>query len=179
MSKSMYSYNPSLAIAYAQKYAFTYNPKYPDYSDVEPGGDCANFISQCIHAGGLPMTGSNANDVTNSWFCYSDYIWAINDISRTWRGAYYFYIYWSLHARSSQVFLNDALLNPILKKELLAFASPGDVINLIHSNNTVYHTLLIMEVTNEDIFCAAHTNNTDGTPLTKYNPDKFKIYKFA
>ena len=31
-----------------------YNPQYRDYTDV--GGDCTNFTSQVLHAGGLPMT---------------------------------------------------------------------------------------------------------------------------
>lgn len=175
---SMYSYNPLLAIEYAKKYAFNYNPAYPNYSDIDPGGDCANFISQCLHAGGIPMIGTNANDITDSWFCFSNYKWAISQISRTWRGAYFFYIFWSLHAKSSQLFMNESLTNLPEKKELLAYAKPGDAINLIRSNNTVYHTLLIMKVTDTDILCAAHTNDTDSTPLTKYNPDKFKIYKF-
>lgn len=174
----MYSYDPLLAISYALKYAFDYNLAYPNYSDIEPGGDCANFISQCLHAGGLPMIGDNANDITDSWFCYSNYKWAISQISRTWRGAYYFYIYWSLHSKSSRLFLNESLIKPELKQLLLTYAKPGDALNLIHSNGSVYHTLLITDVTSNDILCAAHTNDTFATPLTHYNPDKLKIYKF-
>ncbi|MEG0014344.1 MAG: amidase domain-containing protein [Cellulosilyticaceae bacterium] len=170
-------YNPALAIAYANQYAFTYNPIYPDYADVEPGGDCANFISQCIHAGGMPMIGYNANDALRNWFCRSDYLWAIEKISKSWRGAYYFYIYWSIHAKASREFSNDALTLPVLHQELLAYAAPGDAISLIHESGTIYHTLLIMDVTSEDIICAAHTNNTVSTPLTHYNPYRLKIYQ--
>jgi hypothetical protein len=49
------SYNPSQAYAYAEKWAYSRNPAYADYSDV--GGDCANFVSQCIMAGGFSTSG--------------------------------------------------------------------------------------------------------------------------
>lgn len=38
------------AVAYADKYWRHYNPAYPNYSSR--GGDCANFVSQCLRAGG-------------------------------------------------------------------------------------------------------------------------------
>ena len=46
-------YDRDAAVAYAQKYALNYNPEYNDYTNG--GGDCMNFVSQCIHAGGMPM----------------------------------------------------------------------------------------------------------------------------
>ena len=48
-------YSPSKAIAYAQKWAHSRNPNYHDYSNE--GGDCANFVSQCLIAGGLSFSG--------------------------------------------------------------------------------------------------------------------------
>ncbi len=51
-----YSYNPQAAIAYAEKYWTNYNDFYPNYNIF--GGDCADFVSQSLHAGGLQM---NAN----------------------------------------------------------------------------------------------------------------------
>ena len=49
------SYNPSAAIAYAEQWAKRRNPNYHDYSDE--GGDCANFVSQCLIAGGFSTDG--------------------------------------------------------------------------------------------------------------------------
>ena len=43
------SYNPSAAVNYALTYCKNYNPAYNRYS----GADCANFVSQCMIAGGL------------------------------------------------------------------------------------------------------------------------------
>jgi hypothetical protein len=48
-------YSPSKAIAYAQQWAHSRNPNYHDYSNE--GGDCANFVSQCLIAGGLSLSG--------------------------------------------------------------------------------------------------------------------------
>ena len=46
--------DPAAAIAYAQQWAPGRNTDvYGDYSGV--GGDCCNFASQCLAAGGLPM----------------------------------------------------------------------------------------------------------------------------
>ncbi|GED54286.1 hypothetical protein BBO01nite_35270 [Brevibacillus borstelensis] len=43
-------YNSGRAIAYAERYWNTANPAYPLFTD-----NCTNFISQCLHAGGIPM----------------------------------------------------------------------------------------------------------------------------
>ena len=46
-----YTYNVSKAIAYADKYCINYNSSYNSYKGR--GGDCANFVSQCLFAGGF------------------------------------------------------------------------------------------------------------------------------
>ena len=43
-------YNREKAIEYANTWAYGRNPAYYDYSNL--GGDCTNFISQCLYAGG-------------------------------------------------------------------------------------------------------------------------------
>ena len=49
------SYNPSAAVEYAKKYCSNYNPQYTSYRNM--GGDCANFVSQCLIAGGMNFSG--------------------------------------------------------------------------------------------------------------------------
>lgn len=48
-----YNYNVANAIAYADKYCINYNSSYNSYKGR--GGDCANFVSQCLFAGGFPQ----------------------------------------------------------------------------------------------------------------------------
>lgn len=52
-NKPTYSttYDPQRAIAYADAWALSRNAEYTDYHAM--GGDCANFVSQCLTAGGL------------------------------------------------------------------------------------------------------------------------------
>ena len=59
-----YTYSPDRAAEYADTYWLNYNPAYSDYNSV--GGDCANFVSQAIEAGGMPM------DENWFWRSYSD-----------------------------------------------------------------------------------------------------------
>lgn len=55
-SATNYNYNPSAAASYALKYAYSYNPNYTSYKGK--GGDCANFVSQCLYNGGIAKTSS-------------------------------------------------------------------------------------------------------------------------
>ncbi|MDR1113296.1 MAG: amidase domain-containing protein, partial [Bacteroidales bacterium] len=51
------TYNPEAAAAYATRYCNTPNEQYPYYNS-----DCANFVSQCLKAGGLDLSvGINPN----------------------------------------------------------------------------------------------------------------------
>ena len=61
-SEGTYTYVPQKAVDYADKYWSNYNDFYPNYNSI--GGDCANFVSQCLQAGGLPMNGSWYHAVT-------------------------------------------------------------------------------------------------------------------
>ena len=61
-SEGTYTYVPQKAVDYADKYWNNYNDFYPNYNSI--GGDCANFVSQCLQAGGLPMNGSWYHAVT-------------------------------------------------------------------------------------------------------------------
>ena len=41
------------AVAYARKFAFSQNPNFANFAGI--GGNCTNFVSQCIYAGGCVM----------------------------------------------------------------------------------------------------------------------------
>jgi hypothetical protein len=54
------------AVRYAWRYAISYNDNYPYFSYV--GGDCTNFVSQVMHAGGWPMIpGARTGDPLAWW----------------------------------------------------------------------------------------------------------------
>lgn len=86
-------YNVEAAVAYSEKYwgglssktykegdketsDDAYNPAYANYNSI--GGDCANFTSQCIAAGGMPQVVTKAF-ANNGWYYKSE-----NDRSGAW-----------------------------------------------------------------------------------------------
>ncbi|MBO8163576.1 MAG: amidase domain-containing protein [Brevibacillus sp.] len=54
-------YNRAKAVAYAETYWNSYNPAYLRFEV-----DCTNFVSQCLHAGGIPML--YANSRSRGWW---------------------------------------------------------------------------------------------------------------
>lgn len=59
------------AVEYAKKYAMTPNTK--EWKNYEAyGGDCTNFVSQCLFAGGIPFD-HQGKFVTQKWYWYSDH----------------------------------------------------------------------------------------------------------
>jgi hypothetical protein len=68
-----YTYDRREAVRYAEKWWDSYNPKYKKF-DV----DCTNFVSQCMHEGGAPMTGFG--NQSEGWWYRDDqwsYSWAV------------------------------------------------------------------------------------------------------
>ena len=47
------SYNPSAAVSYAKAHCRSYNSNFNNYKGN--GGDCANFVCQCLIAGGIDI----------------------------------------------------------------------------------------------------------------------------
>lgn len=97
------SYNPNKAAAYADHYVWKgsdmsvfgsfenfYNPEYFNFNP--DGGDCANFVSQSLYAGGLPQTlGDNYSQ--NSWHFMAENersgTWTSSTLLRRWLASYY------------------------------------------------------------------------------------------
>lgn len=60
-TSTYYLYAKANACAYAVQWALSRNPLFTDYS--YSGGDCANFTSQCLNAGGMTYTSTWAPDM--------------------------------------------------------------------------------------------------------------------
>ena len=73
-------YNRNAAVDYARIWALGRNPSYYNFDDV--GGDCTNFVSQCIYAGAQAM---NYTSVLG-WYYRSSY-----DRTASWSGVEYLY----------------------------------------------------------------------------------------
>lgn len=102
------------------------NPAYTDYENL--GGDCTNYISQILRAGGAPL-----DDTGNyQWYYYSD-----GNRSSSWTGVGYLYDY----------LINNDYIGPqgyLIKDNQPYVASKGDIIQLKFRNKSSYsHTLWI------------------------------------
>ncbi|PLT33620.1 amidase domain-containing protein [Bacillus sp. V5-8f] len=68
-----YSYDRLKAVQYAERWWNEFNPAYRQFTD-----DCTNYISQCLHAGGIPMWGSS--NKTKGWWMRGNnwsYSWTV------------------------------------------------------------------------------------------------------
>ncbi|HEY2599197.1 MAG TPA: amidase domain-containing protein [Candidatus Dormibacteraeota bacterium] len=59
-------YNGAAAAAYADTYWQSYNQAYPSFANS--GGDCTNFVSQALFAGGIAMRLSPPNSGNGAWY---------------------------------------------------------------------------------------------------------------
>ena len=73
-------YDRSKAAAYAEKWAFSRNPRYISFDGM--GGDCTSFVSQCLYAG----TGVMNYTRDTGWYYNS-----ASDRAAAWSGVPYLY----------------------------------------------------------------------------------------
>ncbi|MEU3828817.1 amidase domain-containing protein [Streptomyces sp. SID486] len=64
-------YDYKAMVSYAAKYWNKYNPDYPDFNGHGAGGDCTNFVSQALKAGGWKHVPGYTNDF-HKWFGNSE-----------------------------------------------------------------------------------------------------------
>lgn len=62
------SYNRRAAVTYALRHWRNPNPNYANMDTFGGGGDCTNFTSQCLWAGGWPMDYRGSTYTTEWWY---------------------------------------------------------------------------------------------------------------
>ena len=138
-------YNREKSVEYALKWASSRNPNYYDFTNL--GGDCTNFISQCLRHGGIPMDYS-----TYGWYYIS-----LNRRAPSWTGVDEFWHY---------AIKNNGDFGVKIKECLLREVELADIIQLYNGAN-YYHTLLVTKIEN-GIFVSAHDTNAVNMPLNYY-----------
>jgi hypothetical protein len=81
------AYSASSAITYAYTYYANPNPAYSDYS-TSSGGDCTNFLSQCLKKGGWATVTSKPAGASNPYILW--YYNSYSNKSTSWAGAQFF-----------------------------------------------------------------------------------------
>jgi hypothetical protein len=146
-------FDAAAAIAYAQQWATARNPKYADFETM--GGDCSNYISQCLLAGGAVM-----NETPDTGWYYR----SLNSRAPAWSGV---------------LFLWDFLLNnrgrgPFGHEIPLEQARPGDIIQLKFAGKPDFsHTVLVIFASDPaapgNVLVNAHSYDCADRPLDSYS----------
>lgn len=152
-----YRINLSAEIEYARRWAYSFAPGYYNFESI--GGDCTNFISQCLYAGGAAM--NYTPDI--GWYYIS-----VQDRAAAWTGVEYFY----------RFIVNNKGIGPFGSVVPLSEAAPGDVIQLC-SDGRYYHSLLVIDVREGTPYIAAHTFAACDRPLTTYPLDNARCIRIT
>ena len=141
------SYDRVKAAAYAREWAYGRNPAYYNFDGL--GGDCTNFISQCLFAGCGKMNYTRHT----GWYYRS-----LNDRAAAWSGVEFLYRF--LTANKGH--------GPFAAELPLPYAAPGDIVQLCFDGQTFGHSLFVTGVFPE-ILIATHTDDQYDRPLDTYN----------
>ena len=145
-------YDRQAALEYAREWAFKRNPQFYDFEDI--GGDCTNFVSQCLYAGSGVM---NYTPVFGWYFISPD------DRSASWSGVQFLYDFLTSNERAG----------PYGVELPLFLAQVGDVIQLSFDGESFTHTVIITRIilfpTPSSILIAAHSYDALDRPLNTYN----------
>lgn len=149
--RNLITYQRAFARSYALQWALGRNPSFYDYSRL--GGDCTNFVSQTLYAGGSlmnyqPMFG---------WF-YLD----ANQKSPSWTGVEFLY----------QFLISRSRTGPLAEEVEPEQAQVGDLVQIDLRNPGQFdHTAVITEIKPggqlENIFISAHSRDLRNVALTK------------
>ena len=141
-------YNRERAVEYARRWALSRNPLFENFSGI--GGDCTNFVSQCVYAGCCQM--NYTPDF--GWYYVSG-----DDRAPAWTGVEFFYNFITSNEEEG----------PFGTEVRRRGIRPGDVIQLADSSGDFYHTLIVSAVNGLQILVCAHSQDSLDRPLSSYN----------
>lgn len=162
-------YDREQAGSYALKYALTRNGEYGDFES-----NCANFVSQCIHAGGVPMDDASPYQ----WKFFSD----VHDEESAKNGYTASWVYIPMFAdymRNGDIVTGEDLW--------VYFAQPGDVIFMLSSEDKDIsespHVVIVSQCVTDsegnlqEVLYCSNTNDQLNLPLSSTAAPSKKLLK--
>jgi len=145
-------YDRDAAASYAHTWAYSRNPRYADFTNM--GGDCTNFVSQCLFAG----SGIMNYTPTFGWYYRN-----IRDRAPAWTGVHELYSF----------LISNKGVGPAAVGIDISKIEPGDIVQLSFDGSLFKHTALVVALTNSppapsDVLLAAHDFDCDYRPLDTY-----------
>jgi hypothetical protein len=155
----MMDYDRRAAVQYAHRWAYGRNPMYYNYDNI--GGDCTNFASQCLFAGG---------GIMNFTSIYGWYYINANQKAPAWTGSSYLYNFLTRRADSVGPKARNCMINEL---------QPGDLVQLSYTEREFHHSPVVVAAAApfrpKDILVAAHTDDSDYRPLSTYPYHKIRF----
>jgi len=142
------------AVMYARRWALSRNPLFLDFTGT--GGDCTNFVSQCILAGSCVMNFTP----TYGWYFRSS-----ADRAPAWSG---------VEAMNNfltglpEFAMANGGVGPYGREVPDRLVRMGDVVQLADVTGDFYHTLIVSAVLPDDFLVCAHTDDALDRPLSTY-----------
>ena len=159
MSISLQPYDRSAAVVYAHRWAYSRNPRFYNYEML--GGDCTNFASQCLYAGGGVM-----NFTPETGWYYID----ANQKAPAWTGVESLYRFLSRDVHS----VGPAALETGIQEMM-----PGDIVQLSFDGERFAHAPVVVAAHHpmrpSQILVAAHSYDSDNRPLDTYPYKKVRF----
>ena len=143
------------AVEYALRWALSRNPLFPDFAGI--GGDCTNFVSQCVFAGCGIM---NYTPVMG-WYYNS-----LSSRAPAWTGVNEFFNF----------ITTNKGVGPFAKQVVYQTIELGDVIQL-YNGRSFYHTVIVTKIQDGQIYTSSHTRDTYNKRLTDYSFVKARFLK--
>ena len=149
-------YNRERAVEYARRWALSRNPLFIDFTGR--GGDCTSFVSQCVFAGCGVMNYTE----TFGWYYISP-----TNRAPAWSGVDEFFNF--ITGAPEFVEENGGTGPRGFDVTDASQIDVGDVIQLQNAMGEFYHSLLISEITPNDILVCAHSDDALDRPISTYN----------
>ena len=145
-------YDRDRAVEYAKRWALSRNPLFFDFTGG--GGNCTNFVSQCLLAGSLTM---------NPTSIFGWYYSSIEDRSPSWTGVREFY---ELMVGIGDFSGKNERIGPFCTEIARENIELGDVVQLANSRGQFYHSLLVTGFGRSgEILISAQSNDALDRPL--------------
>ncbi|MBQ9099203.1 MAG: amidase domain-containing protein [Clostridia bacterium] len=148
-------YERERAVEYARRWARGRNPLFYNFTGV--GGDCTNFVSQCVLAGSCVM---------NFTPDFGWYYRTPDDRAPAFTGVEFF---WDFMTGAPDFATRNGGIGPFGRAAEMGEVEPGDVVQLADRTGDFYHTLLVSEIRNGEILVTAHSNDVYNRPLSSYD----------
>ena len=154
-------YDKLSAINYATFWWNKRNPNFYNFDSI--GGDCTNFISQCLLAGKIIMNTTKSN----GWYFYS-----LTNRTPSWTGVEEFFNF-SVN--------NKTDFGPKTKIVTISEVEVGDIVQLLQKGTRFNHNLIITKIDGVNnltkIKVTCHTNDALNKPLADYYFKKIRFLK--